>query len=72
VNLLLANGHPAASRYPIGQVFDEAKLVVERRNGELATLGLLVQAATATTSMGASKKTGEHFQDLIKGLSGEQ
>jgi len=58
--------------YPIGQVFDEANLIVERRNGELATIGVIIQSATATTGMGANKKSVDHFKKLIKGLSGEQ
>ena len=60
-----------AMRYPIGRVFDEAKLVVERRNGELATLAVIIQSATMTTGMGASKKSGDHFQKLVKSLTGE-
>lgn len=71
VNLLLANGHLEAMHYPIGRVFDEASLLVERRNGELATLGVIIQSATATTGMGASKKAVEQFRDLINGLSGD-
>lgn len=57
--------------YPIGRVFDEANLIVERANGELATLALIIQGATATTGMGASKKTAEHFKKLIRSLSGD-
>lgn len=58
-------------RYPLGRVFDEAKLLVDRRNGELATLGVIIQSATATTSMNTTKKAGDHFQKLIKTLSGD-
>lgn len=58
-------------RYPIGRVFDEAALVVERRNGELASLGVIVQHATATTGMTAGKKAVASFNKLIKGLSGD-
>lgn len=71
MNLLLANGHPDAPHYHIGRVFDEARLVVDRRNGELASLGVIVQAATATTGMGATKKSVELFKKLITGLSGD-
>lgn len=55
--------------YAIGRVSDEATLVVERHNGELATIGVIIQSATATTGMGASKKAADHFSKLIKGLS---
>lgn len=50
-------------------VWDEAQLVVQRVNAHLATLGVLVQAATATTGMGASRKSGAHFKKLIEGLT---
>jgi len=53
-------------------VFDEAKIVVERRNGEMATVGVIIQGATATTGMGASKDTVDHFKKLITGLSGDE
>lgn len=72
MNLLLASGHPEAGEYPIGRVFDEAKLLVDRRNGELATLGVIIQSATATTGMSASKDAGEHFKKLITSLSGDE
>jgi hypothetical protein len=70
-NLLLANGHPDAWDYPLSRVFDEASLIVERRNGELATMAVIIQSATATTGMGASKKSADHFKKLIKTLSEE-
>lgn len=69
MSLLLASGHPQAMHYPIGRVFDEAALVVERRNGELVTMGVLIQAATATTGFAASKETAGHFTKLIEELS---
>lgn len=72
MSLLLANGHPLADQYHIGRVFDEAKLVVDRRNGELATLGVVIQAAGMTTSMGATKKSAANFQKLIKTLGDAQ
>lgn len=68
---MLASGHPGALSYPIGRVFDEARLVVERRNGELATLGVIIQSATATTGMTAGKDAGTLFQNLIKRLTGD-
>lgn len=71
MNLLLSSGHPNADNYPIGRVFDETRLLVDRRNGEMATLGVLIQAATMTTGMGANRKSIDHFKKIIKGLSGD-
>jgi hypothetical protein len=52
-------------------VWDEASIVADRVKGQLATQAVLIQAATATTGWAASQKTHEHFQGLIKQLSGE-
>jgi len=60
-----------ADRYHLARVFDEAGLVVDRKNGEMATLGVIIQSATMTTGMGASQDAQKHFQTLIKGLAGE-
>ena len=60
-----------AMSYPIGRVFDEARLVVDRKNGELATVAMIIHSATLATGMGASKKAGDHFQKLVKTLSGD-
>lgn len=68
MNLLLASGHPEALHYPIGRVYDEARLIVERRNGELVSMAVVIQAATATTGMTASEKAVDHFRKLLKEL----
>jgi hypothetical protein len=52
-------------------VWDEASIVATRVKTHIATQAVLLQAATATTGWGASQKTHEHFQGLIKKLSGE-
>lgn len=52
-------------------VWDEQKFVVDRINGTLATLGVVIQSANATTAMGAKRQTFNHFNKLIKGLTGE-
>lgn len=46
-------------------------MVVERRNGELVSLGVLIQSATATTGMTASKDAAKSFEELLKTLRGE-
>lgn len=71
VSLLKANGHPDASDYPIGMMFDEARLVVDRQNREMATIGVVIQSATATTGMTAGKEAGNHFKRLIEDLNGD-
>ena len=71
MSLLLAHGHPDAWRYPIGRVFDEAQLVVERKNADLISLGVVVQSATATTGMTASQDAADAFRALIETLSGD-
>jgi len=53
-------------------VWDESKLVVDRVNRSIATMGVVIQSATMTTGMGASRKAGEHFSDLVKSLNGEK
>lgn len=70
--MLLANGHPEARDYPIGMVFDEASLVAERQNRQMASLGVIVQSATMTTGMGATKETAAEFVKLINGLNDEE
>ncbi len=71
VSLLIDAGHICAAFYPIGQVFDEAGLVTERRNRATATLGVVIQSATMTTGMGSSEKSVRSFKELMQTLSGE-
>lgn len=52
-------------------MWEEAELVVERQNANLATVGAIIQAATATTGMAAGKESAKHFKDLIDRLNGE-
>lgn len=66
-----ANGHPDAIDYPIAMVWEEAELVVDRKNGELATIAVVIQRATSTTGMTAGKETAAEFNKFIKGLTGE-
>jgi len=68
---LLANGHPDAADYVVAQVWDEAGEVVDRKNGEYVTIAMVIQQATSTTGMTASKEAHEGFKKFIKGLTGE-
>lgn len=52
-------------------LWDEQHLVVQRTNAAMATLGVVVQAATMTTGMGASKEAAAHFTKLLNMLGGE-
>ena len=70
--MLLANGHPDAGDYPVGKLWDEAEFVVDRKNGEWATLALVVQQATSTTGMTAGPKAHKAFKEFIKGLTGDE
>lgn len=67
VSLLLDHGHPEARRYPIGIVWDEAELVVERLNGRIATEAVLTQMAVSSV---LSEKAGKQFNKMVKKLSG--
>ncbi|MEG3175867.1 hypothetical protein U1872_06465 [Sphingomonas sp. RB3P16] len=55
----------------ISQVWEEAEIVVERKNGELVTAAVVIQKATSTTGMTAGKEAVAAFNTFIKGLSGE-
>ncbi len=53
---MLANGHPEARRYPVGMLWDESRIVVERVNGVLATQAILLrQAITSVFSEEGAK-----------------
>ena len=66
MSLLLANGHPGAASYPIGRVWLEAELVVNRINKQLADTAMLTQLAVSTLM---SKEAGDTFNDRIKDLT---
>jgi len=71
VSLLLHHGHSEAHIYPIGMVFDEARLAVDRTNSGLVSMAVIIQAATATTGMGAGRESTSHFRKLMKALGTE-
>jgi hypothetical protein len=65
--LLLDHGHPEAMKYPLGMVWDEATLVVERLNGLAATQAVLTQMAVSSMF---SKDASKAFTEKIKEMTG--
>lgn len=65
-SLLLANGHPDAGLYPLGMLWVESQLVVERQNQQAVTNAVLLQLAVGSI---LSKKTGSEFKKTLKKLS---
>lgn len=70
---MLDHGHPVDEVYDycIARIWDEAEFVVERQNRNLVNLAVIIQQATSTTGMTASKETAKSFQDFIKKLNGD-
>lgn len=66
VSLLLSHGHPEAGDYPLGTLWVESQLVVERLNQQAVTQAVLLQLAVGSI---LSKKTGSEFKKTIKKLS---
>lgn len=66
VSLLLANGHPNAGSYPIGRLWLESEIVVERINKHLADEALMTQLAVSTLM---SEEAGKTFNERIKDLT---
>lgn len=68
---MLDHGHTEVYQYPIARIWEEAELVIERLNRNLVSLAVIIQKATATTGMTASKESVKGFNDLIKSMNGE-
>lgn len=71
---MIDSGHTAVDLYSIGQIWDETKLVVARRNGEMATQAILLHAAVNTAvaafgKKGATEKANKKFRELIEELT---
>ena len=66
VSVLLSEGHAQAPRYPIGMVWDECQLVVERQNRAHATEATLVQLAVSSI---LSKDGAKEFRKTLKRLN---
>ena len=66
VSMLLSDGHVYAPHYPIGMVWDECLLAVERRNIAHATQAFLIQLAVSSI---LSKDSAKEFRKEIKRLN---
>ena len=68
VSLLLDHGHRHARFYPIGMVWEEAQIVVERVNHEEASRTALLQiAGSAVMSKEGSKLLKKVLKELTDG-----
>lgn len=68
MSLLLSEGHTDAHQYPLGMVWVEAELVVQRQNEMEATRAVLLRDAVSAV---ISKKGQNHFKKTIEKLTGE-
>ena len=59
------HGHSRARQYPLGMLWEEAELVVERVNREEASRAVIMQNTIASI---LTKEGGKAFQKLIKDL----
>lgn len=66
VSLLIEHGHLYAAQYPLGKVWDEVAIVVERTNQQEASRTALMHAAAAGVM---SKKGLQALQKLLKELT---
>ncbi len=62
----MASGHPDAIHYPLGQLYDEANLVVERENSRIVTEAQLAQMGVSGILSGKARSA---FTKLIKSLN---
>jgi hypothetical protein len=62
---LLANGHPEAYDYPLGLLWDEAALVIDRVNALEVTRATLVKLAI---SAALTKEGGKAFRKVASDL----
>jgi len=65
---LLDHGHPNARLYPVGLLWDEYTLVIERVNGRIVTEANLLQHAIGSI---LSKQSRTEFSKLLKALNVE-
>lgn len=61
----MAEGHPEARAYPIGMVWDEVSIVVERNNAKSGTEATLIQMAVSSV---LSKDGHKQFTKVMKEL----
>ena len=62
----MASGHTGVPQYSIGRLLDEAAIVAERRNHELANAAVLVQMAIHTFPVTDSKAAVGEANKKIK------
>lgn len=63
---MIASGHSDAIHYPLGQLYDESNLVVERENNRIITEAQLAQMGIAAI---LSAKSRAAFTKQIKSLN---
>lgn len=67
MSFLLANGHPEARAYSLGDLFLESSIVSERLNSEIVTDAILTQLAVASGF--GSDKAGKEMKKILRELS---
>lgn len=63
---MIESGHWQARRYPLGMVWEEAQLVVERKNRDAASNTALLHTAAAAVM---SKEGGRALKKILKELT---
>lgn len=71
MSLLLALGQPDAADYTVGQVWVEAALYEERQRSKMVDMAVVIQMATSTTGMVASKESHKAFKEFIEDMQSE-
>jgi len=64
----LANGHSDAFHYPLGRLFDESNIVLERDHGQMRVDAVLAQHAFGAVM---SKRGGSSLRTFLKKLDFE-
>lgn len=74
LSLLLAHGHPRANEYPVGLLWEESQLVVERVNRQQVTEAVILHQImmTAVSAFGkdGGRRANKNFEKMIKELGG--
>lgn len=60
------HGHPRAREYPIGMVWEEARIVMRRLEHDYATRALLMRAAVSASF---NKDAARNFDEMIEGMT---
>lgn len=72
---LLDHGHPYAEDYPIGKLWEENQLVVERLMAEEAktatSMKLVMSTVVSAFAKDGGKKANKEFAKYIKELTGD-